>query len=63
MQEIPVSIKRKSDRTFSMNRHEIQKLSATTGQLNWQTTQTQPDSSYDALKLNMSRQHPTVEQL
>ena len=61
MQEIPVSAK--SDWSSTLNKNEIQKLKATAGQLNWLATQIQPDLSYDALELNISRQHPTVEQL
>ena len=63
IKEIPISHSRKSDRTSSLNKHEIQGLRATAGQLNWLATQTRPDLSYDALELNMSRQHPTVEQI
>lgn len=36
-------------------------MRATAGQLNWMATQTMPDLSYDALKQNISRQHPTVD--
>ncbi len=63
IQAIPVSAGRKCDRTSLLNKNEMQALRATAGQLNWLATQTRPDLSYDALELNMSRQHPTIEQL
>ena len=63
MEEIPVSSSRKSDRTSPLNKQEIHSLRATAGQLNWLATQTRPDLSYEALELNMSKQHPTVDQL
>ena len=45
------------------NKNEMQKLRATSGQLNWLVTQTRPELSYDALELDMSKHHPIVEQL
>ena len=63
IQEIPISSRRKSDRTSPLNKQEMHTLRATAGQLNWMATQTRPDMSFDALELNMSRHHSTVEQV
>ena len=63
LEEITITPKRKSDRSSPLTRQEMQNLRATAGQLNWMATQTRPDLSYDALELNMTRNHPTVDQI
>ena len=63
LEEIPITSTRRSDISSPLTKHETQNLRATAGQLNWMATQTRPDISYDALELNMTRNHPTVAQL
>ena len=63
MKEIPINQKRKADKSSPLTKREMEQLRATAGQLNWIATQTRPDLSYDALELNMCRNHPTVDQL
>ena len=63
MEEIPVTYKRKSDKSSPLTKAEMQSFRATAGQLNWVATQTRPDVSYDALELNMNMNNATVEQM
>ena len=63
MDSIHIETSRKTDTDCPLNHQEITKLKSAAGQLNWLATQTRPDLSYCALELNMSKNHPTVENL
>lgn len=63
MEEIPVTYKRKMERSSPLTKVEMQNLRATAGQLNWVATQTRPDLSYDALELNTNMNNATVDQM
>ena len=63
LEEVPLSKNRKGDRKSPLNSSETKALKSVAGQLNWLATQTRPDISFQALELNMSKQHPTVENL
>ena len=63
IEEININTNRKSDKEAPLNHQEANKLKSVAGQLNWLATQTRPDLRYTALERNISKNHPTVEDL
>ena len=63
IQPIPISLKRKSEKHAKLNQEEISELRAVIGQLNWLSTSTRPDISFDVLELSMAIKHPLAEDL
>ena len=43
-----------------LEKHELTQLSSITGQINWISSQTRPDLSFDALELSIERNNATV---
>ena len=63
IQPIPISLKCKSEKHAELNQEEISELRAVIGQLNWLSTSTRPDISFDVLELSMAIRHALVEDL
>ena len=63
IQPIPISLKCKSEKHAELNQEEISELRAVIGQLNWLSTSTRPDISFDLLELSMTIKHPLAEDL
>ena len=58
----PVSVAR-GDKTAPLHKDEINQLRSVIGQINWVSSQTRPDLSFDHLDLSVSIKHPTVHDL
>ena len=60
---IPISSKRSSQKSHSLNEDEIASFRTAIGQGSWTGNQTCPDICFDVLELSMSCKDPTVVQL
>lgn len=60
---IPISHARSSNKNDALNKEETDALRSIIGQLNWVSTQSRPDISYDVLELSNSLKSPKVENL
>ena len=63
LEEIHLQKGRKLEKKSPLNEDEAKSLISLAGQINWLSTQTRPDLSYDALELNMCKKQPTVENI
>ena len=60
---IPITRARASRKEDMLNKDESDGLRSLIGQLNWLSTQTRPDISYDVLELSSSLKHPQVDHI
>ena len=58
-----ISTKRKRDRQAFLNEEETKKFRGVVGQLNWISSQTRPDVTYDMLSLSTVTKHPQVQHI
>lgn len=58
---VNISCKRSSQKADNINKEEFESLRSLIGQLNWLSTNTRPDISYDVLELSSSMKDPTVD--
>ena len=63
MKPMEISTKRKQDRQAFLNKEEIRKFRGKVGQLNWISTQSRPDVTYDVLCLSTVTKHPQVQHI
>lgn len=63
LEEIPITVKRASNKHDSLNKQERKQLRAAIGQCNWVASQTRPDISYDVIELSMICNDPLVQHI
>lgn len=61
MRTIELSQKRRAKRESFLNEQEIKEYRGVVGQINWVSSQTRPDATFDMLSLSMQMKHPQVE--
>ena len=63
VQPIQISVGRANQKAVPCNETEIKKFRSLVGQINWLSTQSRPDLSFDALELSCNMSNPRVEHI
>ena len=63
VQPIQISAGRANQKSVPCNEIEMKKFRSLVGQINWLSTQSRPDLSFDALELSCNMSHPRVEHI